>query len=100
MKNNPNRARILAALAAGDVVSGEEISSSLGVTILWPSFSASAAIFSAEAVDLSETIAFARLSSLALKTAVTSETTSSGDASNTARAEPNLFISLTPRDDP
>lgn len=32
VKNNPNRERILAALAAGDVVSGEEISSSLGVT--------------------------------------------------------------------
>ena len=32
MKNNPNRERILAALASGEVVSGEEISSSLGVT--------------------------------------------------------------------
>lgn len=32
MKNNPNRERILAALASGETVSGEEISSSLGVT--------------------------------------------------------------------
>ena len=32
MKNNPNREKILAALASGEVVSGEEISASLGVT--------------------------------------------------------------------
>lgn len=32
MRDNPNRQRILAALAAGKIVSGEEISSSLGVT--------------------------------------------------------------------
>ena len=32
VKNNPNREKILAALASGEVVSGEEISASLGVT--------------------------------------------------------------------
>jgi len=32
MRDNPNREKILAALAAGEVVSGEEISTALGVT--------------------------------------------------------------------